>query len=85
MPSARPNCWPGSPPPGAVLVFHDVTDLRRMFEELRKSQERFELAVEGSRDGVWDWDLESNEIYFSLMGFKIYNLDQSATSWNPGR
>jgi hypothetical protein len=32
-----------------------------------------------------DLSNSTNEIYFSLMGFKIYNLDQAATSWTPGR
>ncbi len=34
-------------------------------EALIESRERFALAVEGSRDGLWDWDLEGGRIYFS--------------------
>ncbi len=69
-----------------VVSCKDVTDLRRMFEELRKSQERFELAVEGSRDGVWDWDLDTNEIFFSprwkaMLGWEDEELPNRFEEW----
>ena len=33
-------------------------------ERLKMSEERFKLAIEGSQDGIWDWDLRTNTIYF---------------------
>lgn len=33
--------------------------------ELSASQERFQLVVEGSRDGIWDWDIKTGKNYFS--------------------
>ena len=38
---------------------------KKTLETLREAQERFTLAVNGSNDGIWDWDLVTNTIYFS--------------------
>jgi PAS domain S-box-containing protein len=34
-------------------------------EELRLSEERFNLAIEGSHDGIWDWDLVNKTCFYS--------------------
>lgn len=54
--------------------------------ELFRSEERFSLAMKGANDGLWDWDLESNEVYYSprwknMLGYHEDELDHTISTW----
>jgi PAS domain S-box-containing protein len=58
----------------------EVTERERVEEALRESEERFALAVRGSNDGIWDWDIQNNSLYWSprlkeLLGYADDELD----------
>ncbi len=48
---------------GCIAV--DITQHKRTEQKLRRSRKRFELAVRGSNDGLWDWDLRTDDLYLS--------------------
>ncbi|GAB4318919.1 MAG: hypothetical protein Kow0059_12720 [Candidatus Sumerlaeia bacterium] len=55
-------------------------------EALRESEERYALAVQGANDGVWDWNLEANTIYFSprwkaIVGYEDEQLPNHPSQW----
>jgi len=50
---------------GSVVVIRNISERKRAEEELVRSRERFELAVRGSQDGLWDWDLRTGDVYYS--------------------
>ena len=60
---------------GVTVIARNVTDKENAQIELRKSEERYNLAVSGSQEGIWDWDLENNQAYLSrrwkaMLGYK---------------
>jgi two-component system, sensor histidine kinase and response regulator len=50
---------------GCILRFHDVTDYHRAMRDLTTAKERLELGLVGTNDGIFDWDLRTNEVYAS--------------------
>jgi PAS domain S-box-containing protein len=75
------------------LLLLSVVDLlagivkRKLGEDsLRKSEERFDLAVKGTDAGIWDWDLRTNDVYFSprwksMLGYEDAEISNCFSEW----
>ena len=55
-------------------------------ESLRESEERYALAARGANDGLWDWKLSTNKMYFSprwnqMLGYEDAELGTSPEEW----
>ncbi|MES2655096.1 MAG: PAS domain S-box protein [Bacteroidota bacterium] len=43
----------------------DISERSKIEQELKESEQRFNVAIAGSSDGIWDWDVKTNSVYFS--------------------
>jgi len=62
---------------GFRSVALDITNRKKEEELLREVEERWQFAIEGSEDGVWDWNFETNEVYYSKRFKEILGFDES--------
>ena len=63
-----------------------IEELGRKGEELRLSEERYRLAVDGVNDGIWDWDHENKVIFISsrcrtILGYSENELPNKLEAW----
>jgi PAS domain S-box-containing protein len=65
------------------LLEQDIVERRRTEEALRKSEARFEEAQRVARLGTWEWNIETDEVYWSDEVYHIFGLD--ARQIVPGR
>lgn len=61
-------------------------DLEEKQKALISSESRYNLAVEGSNDGIWDWNLESGYFFFSIkrksvLGYEENELENTFDGW----
>jgi len=71
---------------GVVLVFSDVTEKYASQKQIKENEERFDLAMKASSDGLFDWNLESNEIYYApawkkMLGYEDHELPNDFSVW----
>ncbi|NEZ61362.1 EAL domain-containing protein [Leptolyngbyaceae cyanobacterium CCMR0082] len=71
---------------GVLGIGRNITARRESEEKLQKSEERFSLAMHGANDGLWDWNLETNEVYYSprwknMLGYQNDELTNDLNAW----
>jgi PAS domain S-box-containing protein len=67
--------------------FNDITELKKTEDELRQSEARWQFALEGSGDGVWDWNAQTNHVFFSpqwkgMLGFQEHEIGDTLEEWD---
>ena len=69
-----------------VVNFVDITKLKKTEETLKINEQRLQLALEGADLGMWDWNMQTNDIYFnpryfSMLGYGPTELPHNLTTW----
>ena len=60
-------------------ILSGIFEREKIAAALRESEERFTLAMDGASDGLWDWKLDTNDIYYSprwrsMLGYKVNDV-----------
>ncbi len=63
-----------------IFVATDISEHIQAQNALRESEERYAFAVTGTNDGLWDWNIETNENYMSprfkeILGYQDDELE----------
>jgi two-component system sensor histidine kinase/response regulator len=67
---------------GLIGMWRDVTTQHNADEQLRRSEERFHLAMDAVEDGLWDWYVGSDQItcnpaLYKMLGYKPHEFSAS--------
>jgi PAS domain S-box-containing protein len=61
---------------GLSVYFKDITVKKTSDEQIRLSNERFEIVTEATSEAIWDWDIVNNKVFWgkgykALFGYEI--------------
>ncbi len=64
----------------------ELLERERVEAALRVSEQRYALAVSGANDGLWDWDMRANRVYYSprwktMLGYVDYEISDAPNEW----
>lgn len=72
---------------GTLLYFEGVTEditARKQAEAaLHESEERYAVAMRGANDGLWDWNLKTDEIYYSPRWKSMFGCEEEDVNSSP--
>jgi len=71
---------------GTLAMITDISHLKNIEQILREAEQRWQLALRGSNDGVWDWNIPDNRVFCSartmaMLGFPEQDVKQSEKAW----
>jgi diguanylate cyclase (GGDEF)-like protein/PAS domain S-box-containing protein len=69
-----------------IELRQQISEREQIQEALRESEERYALAARGANDGLWDWNLHTDKIYYSprwkaMLGYKECEITKRPEEW----
>jgi PAS domain S-box-containing protein len=64
----------------------DITDQIKSVQKIKENEERLKCAFEGIHDGVWDWNMKTDEVYYSsdwksMLGYSDNEITNQLSEW----
>ena len=64
-----------------------IANLKLTADSLRESEQRWHFALEGAGDGLWDWNVQTNKVFFSrqwkkMLGFEEHEIGDTLEEWD---
>jgi diguanylate cyclase (GGDEF)-like protein/PAS domain S-box-containing protein len=69
--------------PVAIARIKSQVASKKLSTQLRTSEMRYSLSAQGANDGLWDWDLQTNRIYYSERWKAILGLEPNEVGDAP--
>lgn len=71
---------------GTVGFARDVSERKRMEQALQESEQRWQLAISGANDGIWDWNPQNGKVFFSdrwkqMLGYSPDEIGDAVEEW----
>ncbi|MEL6908899.1 MAG: PAS domain S-box protein [Cyanobacteria bacterium J06598_4] len=82
--------WTAKPYTEEGMIYaaaRDITQRKQSELALQENEARWQLALKGANDGIWDWNVKTNEVFFShrwkeMLGFADDEIENTLEEWS---
>jgi len=72
---------------GLIGISRDLTAMKTAEAALRRSEARWQFALDGAGDGIWDWDFDTGHVFYSrqwkaMLGYDEDEIGTSTDEWS---
>ena len=72
---------------GILGNYHDITARKKGEFDLLESEKRWKFALETATDGMWDWDIANNSVFYStqwkaMLGYTEFEIGNRLDEWS---
>ncbi len=65
---------------------YKILEKRKVETALQQNEERWQFAIDGSNDGIWDWNMQTGDVFFSnrwkeMIGYRPDEIEGNFLEW----